>query len=314
MIIDLKKQLFIVGIFSLYSLVYSGFNIISSDVPINQNRSLFLEKLQRAVDKTVLESPLIFDEAMVEKSIVVLIPSYNNALWYQENLNSVFGQNYTNYRVIYIDDCSADKTGALVEEYIAHHNQVDRVTLIKNNKRKLAMANIYTAITEYCHDDEIIVMLDGDDFLAQKNVLKYINYLYSIGDIWLTYGSNLFLSTNTSIGWAEPFPDAVIINNRFREFRYGLTHMRTFYAWLFKKINKEDFMYHNDFIPMTSDVAMYLPMIEMAGKRHLFVDKILYLYNDLNQISDYRVNSSLQWGLNLYVRRKKKYAPLVYPA
>src|SRR5437868_2077214 len=41
-----------------------------------------------------------------QKPIVVIIPSYNNVQWCVKNIESVLTQNYSNYRVIYIDDCS----------------------------------------------------------------------------------------------------------------------------------------------------------------------------------------------------------------
>ena len=54
----------------------------------------------------------------VEKPIVVVIPSYNNERWVENNLTSVFKQNYQNYRVIYVDDCSTDNTYKHVMELI----------------------------------------------------------------------------------------------------------------------------------------------------------------------------------------------------
>ena len=53
-----------------------------------------------------------------EHPLVVIIPSYNNAQWYKKNLDSVFNQRYSNYRIIYLDDASTDQTGYLVEKYI----------------------------------------------------------------------------------------------------------------------------------------------------------------------------------------------------
>jgi hypothetical protein len=54
-------------------------------------------------------------EPMVENPLVVIIPSYKNAKYYKQNLDSVFNQNYTNYRVIYVADGDllpeSDKTG-----------------------------------------------------------------------------------------------------------------------------------------------------------------------------------------------------------
>ena len=49
--------------------------------------------------------------------MVIVIASYNNERWVEENLKSVFMQDYSNYRVIYIDDASTDGTADLAEPY-----------------------------------------------------------------------------------------------------------------------------------------------------------------------------------------------------
>ena len=53
-----------------------------------------------------------------EKPIVIVIPSYNNKDWYEKNLKSVLTQNYKNYRIIYLDDVSTDRTGELIKKFI----------------------------------------------------------------------------------------------------------------------------------------------------------------------------------------------------
>ena len=44
-----------------------------------------------------------------EKPFVVVIPSYNNTKYCEQNLLSVLGQEYTNFRVIYLEDASTDE-------------------------------------------------------------------------------------------------------------------------------------------------------------------------------------------------------------
>jgi hypothetical protein len=46
----------------------------------------------------------------LEKNLTVIISSYNNKDWYRYNLDSVITQKYSNYQVLYIDDCSPDGT------------------------------------------------------------------------------------------------------------------------------------------------------------------------------------------------------------
>jgi len=65
----------------------------------------------------------------VEKSMVVIIPSYNNESYCEKNLTSVFSQQYENYRVIYIDDCSNyDKAMLKLGLELAAHDPAARPT------------------------------------------------------------------------------------------------------------------------------------------------------------------------------------------
>ena len=40
-------------------------------------------------------------------------------------------------------------------------------------------------------DEEIVLVLDGDDCLAHENVLKALNKAYADPDVWMTYGNYL---------------------------------------------------------------------------------------------------------------------------
>ena len=109
-----------------------------------------------------------------EKPMVVVVPSYNNIRWCKKNLRSILNQNYGNYRVIYIDDASVDGTSEAVKKIVRARHAEPLVQLIVNKERLGALANLYHAIYS-CKDDEIIVTVDGDDWLKHNDVLKNLN-------------------------------------------------------------------------------------------------------------------------------------------
>ena len=56
---------------------------------------------------------------------------------------------------------------------------------------------------------------------------------------------------------------------------------------------------------MTYDVAMFLPLLEMAGKEHVFYNESpLYVYNRENPISDDKVNQQKQWDIHAEILKK----------
>lgn len=248
------------------------------------------------------------DIIVQNKKFVIVIPSYNNKYWFQRNLNSVFSQKYKNYRVIYIDDCSPDKTGELVESYTNFLEKKDIVKLIKNKERKGALENLYNAIHS-CEPDEIIVTLDGDDWFANENVLTYLNNIYQDPGIWITYGQFVYYPSN-SPGWAQETPGHIIAQNSYRENAWRTTHLRTFYAGLFHKIKREDFLHEGKFFPMAWDLAFMFPMMEMAGTKSKFISQVLYIYNFATNINDEKVNRNLQIHLENIIRSKPKYKPI----
>lgn len=222
-----------------------------------------------------------------ENSFVIVIPSYNNKKFYIQNLNSVVAQTYQQYRIIYIDDCSTDGTGRLVEQFIKHHDQEHRFTLIKNRHRRKHMANHFYAIHS-CHDDEIIVHLDGDDWFAHDKVLEALNIIYQDSNIWLTYGQFMHYPAMT-LGGCKPYPQSYIDNRDFRYYEHIAGHPRTFRAGLGKNIKLKDFLYHGQLVPCCADVAMMVPMLEMAGGNRIrSIDQVLTYYNMYNPLNIFK--------------------------
>ena len=252
--------------------------------------------------------------SMPEKKMVLVIPSYNNAEWYQKNLDSVFSQNYENWHVIYIDDASTDGTLDLVRNYVKLKNKESKVTIIANSQRRGALANHYCAV-HMCDDWDIITQLDGDDWFAHNGVLSHINNVYEDQNVWMTYGSFIDWPTDRP-GYSQPLSPDVITNKSFRETYWTPGQLRTFYAWLFKKIKLEDFIWdHNDeslgnFYPAACDLAFSYPLIEMAGEHYKYISDIIYIHNIATQINDYKVNRLIQIIASNALLYRKKYQRL----
>ena len=162
-----------------------------------------------------------------------------------------------------------------------------------------------------CSDQEVVIALDGDDWLADQYVLQKINKAYSNSDkeVWLTYGQ-FKLASNGTVGWCTPMPKEIIEKNWFRKFEHIPSHLKSFKAALFKAIKREDLFYKDDFFAMTGDMAMMLPMIEMAAERHYCFNEPLYVYNDMNPISEHFKSKSFQREMDLIIRSKKPYLRL----
>jgi len=241
-----------------------------------------------------------------ERPIVIITASYNNTQWAKSNLDSIFNQKYNNYYLIYVDDYSQDGTGKFVQDYIKERGFEKKVRLFINGVRMGALANQYNAI-HLVPDNAIIIILDGDDLFAHDQVLNKINQVYSDPAIWLTYGQFVEFPSN-AIGFCCEYPEHIVKENKFREYGHTPSHLRTYYAWLFKQIKKEDLMFEGDFFVMDGDIATMFPMIEMAREGHFrFVPDVLCRYNAANPINDYKVSKALQVKLDQEIRSRKRY-------
>lgn len=245
-----------------------------------------------------------------DKHLVAIIPSYNNMRWYEQNLNSLVEQTYTNWHAIYIDDYSTDCTGDVVKTYIESHGLNDKITLIRNTENHGALYNIYHAI-HFCNDNDIVLMLDGDDWLKDKDALAHINDLYQSSNVWLTYGMTQVYPNGGIIGW-QAIPEITITTNSFRTSPWLATALRTCYAWLFKQIKKEDLLYEGQFFSCAWDLALMFPMLEMAGKHIRHCPYVVYVYNMSNPINDYNVRLEKQLFYDDVIRKRKRYEPLMF--
>lgn len=243
-----------------------------------------------------------------QKSFVIVTASYNNKDWYQRNLDSVFAQTYPHWRMVYINDFSTDGTGELVQDYVRFHGMEGRVLQLNNKRRRGHLANQYNAI-HMCAKNEIVVIVDGDDWLAHTHVLEYLNHLYQ-EDVLMTYGQFWYLKRNTK-GVCRPVPESVVQENGIREHpSWVLSHLRTFYAGLFQLIKLEDLLYQGNYYPMGADIATMYPMFEMAAERARFIPDIMYVYNDANQLSFFQDHSNKQRQIWDHIKAQKKYTRL----
>lgn len=220
-----------------------------------------------------------------ERPIVIVIPSYNNIKFYKKNLDSVRMQNYSNYHIVYIDDCSTDGTADAVLAYIHEWHLEQKISLIRNSVRRGAMYNHYSA-AHICPDHFIIATLDGDDWFPEENlsVLQYLNSAYA-QDIWMTYGQFQEYPSGKK-GFCQEIPLGIKRMRAYRDYTWVTSHMRTYYAGLFKQIPIGYFIRNGTFLQSACDLAIMFALLERSDGRVAFIDTTLYMYNTTNLNSD----------------------------
>jgi glycosyltransferase involved in cell wall biosynthesis len=234
--------------------------------------------------------------------MIILTTSYNIEKYAYYSINSIKHQSLFDFRCFITDDLSTDNSRSLVKDLIKDDN---RFKLIENAKKMYQPGNYNQIIRgDYnISDNEIIVEVDGDDWLPDPNVLARINDVYSNNDVWIANGS--FIYNTGAHGFSSPQTNF----DNLRTSRFTASHIRTWRAFLWREINENDLKDENgEYWRMTGDLAFMFPMLEMAGPEHYkFMPEVNYVYNADNPLNDHKVDITLVDSIAKKIRTKPKY-------
>lgn len=231
---------------------------------------------------------------------VILVAAYNNVAWYRRTLKSIFAQKYQHYRVLYIDDASTDGSCEQVKVFVQARGYNDRMTFVCNNINVGATANRFYG-SRSCANDEVVVVLDGDDWFAHPYVLAILANAYADPRVWLTYGQFRRWPSGV-IGQCRALsPD---YNYRIMPHWYT-SHVRTYRSWLFRQVTLEDVQHEGRFFDVAGDVAEMLPLLELGRGHSVFIPSILYIYNCANPTSDFACKLERQIALSRLIQSRQ---------
>jgi glycosyltransferase involved in cell wall biosynthesis len=73
-------------------------------------------------------------------------------------------QDYSNYRIIVIDDASTDNTIKSIEIFLRQKKvPMSKYVVIRNKKQMFTVSNIYLNIKNHCDFEDIAVIMNGGD-------------------------------------------------------------------------------------------------------------------------------------------------------
>ncbi|MHC8598286.1 glycosyltransferase family 2 protein [Arenicellales bacterium IMCC55707] len=119
----------------------------------------------------------------MNSKVSVLMPVYNQESTVVAAINSVLGQTYSNFELVIGDDCSTDRTYALVKDIVSRN--VGRVKMFKN-RTNLGITENCNKILNICEGD-LIVFTAGDDLLYPQKLEKQVALMSSTANTILSY-------------------------------------------------------------------------------------------------------------------------------
>lgn len=250
----------------------------------------------------------------MDNTFVIVTPSYNNSNWVEYNLASILNQTYTNWRLVYIDDCSTDDTFEKANSIL---KEDPRCSVIKNEINKGAAYNYIEYVKRMSLDDQdIIVHLDGDDWLYDESVLENLNNFYNEKGCWTTYGQFVCYNGSDepkpSFPQGTPYSDYVHKYKLYRLDAWRASHLRTYKSFLWKAIDTEDLKSKIDgeYYWHASDLAWAYPALEMCPKDKIgIVNFYTHVYNATpkNQTRTREREASDNSKYEIEIRNKRKY-------
>ncbi|MFE1012617.1 CDP-glycerol glycerophosphotransferase family protein [Streptomyces sp. NPDC058794] len=107
----------------------------------------------------------------------LIIPVHKVQAYLPECLDSVLGQDYTDFEVIAVDDCSPDGSGVLLDEYAARDARIEVIHLTEN----VGLGRARNAGLEKAKGDYVL-FLDSDDTLSAGALTAISDRLDATGD------------------------------------------------------------------------------------------------------------------------------------
>jgi len=235
---------------------------------------------------------------------VVMTCAYRAQPWIGKCMSSVRNQTYKNYVHIVVDDASTDKT--YIEMKIHEH---ERVRLYRNDKNVKWVRNALLYLDDHVLDEEdVIVILDGDDWLAHNEVFEWLRQIYTLSETWMTYSLFEYPDGRDS-SWIPQYSTNVLKERTFRDVVWSFTHLRTFKAFLWDSLDKNDLRGPDgNYTLYTYDQALLFPMLEMCPYGGVkFIDNVMYVYNNENPLCVENYDKVKQQALGRWFRSKDRY-------
>lgn len=158
-------------------------------------------------------------------------------------------QNYTNFHIVYVDDSSEESEIQGILKYLetSDFSIKNKIKIIHTLQHIGSVGNAYFWINKYCKSDEIVVMIDADDYLAGNQVFKTLSAVYKQQNPWFLY-TRMQVSRNVTVCVTVGASKRLTIpaaNYRFALNIKDVSYLITFRKQLFEKITVDMILEYN---------------------------------------------------------------------
>ena len=236
---------------------------------------------------------ILLDKKQINKVrnpiISIILTNYNQFHCIHKSIRSIQNQSIKNLEIIIIDDYSSDNSTEIIKNYQKEDN---RIILIahKTNKGKIKSRSDGIKIAK----GKFITILDGDDALIHKDILKNCLYIASIGNLDVVEFKMMTFIRGKLNKWENQYNMStynIIYQPELRTKFFSLTpyiilENRSICAKLIKNkilkkvINRIGQKYTEDYFITYEDTIMVITLFQIANSYYYMKEEGYYYSKD----------------------------------
>jgi glycosyltransferase involved in cell wall biosynthesis len=212
------------------------------------------------------------------QNFVFVITAHNVRPFLPPLVASLAGQRCHSWQAVFVDDASTDGTLETLRSLLDAHELAPKFQIVENQVRRGKAFNAFHAVSGRGAADDVMVMLDADDYLANDDALDRLAREYDQG--WEVVWSNWRGTDGSrgSSGHLHPFLSP-------RRQPFVSSHLFTFRRRLLAAVTESDLQDDaGQWFAAGCDLAIAWPILDQTIKRK-HIEEVLLVYNRGNPLS-----------------------------
>jgi hypothetical protein len=190
----------------------------------------------RNAGMNVIKIPVLLIQLQMLLMFIFLLLTAYAGMWLHRALASLLIQNHTKWVAVVVDDASDDNSTSHIAAAAADAD--DRILYWRNEKRMGCLANTVAVFNSTRslqrrqrwpqHEDPVLVVLDGDDWLFDESSLWTVAQYYIHTGCWVTHGSFVEFPSENYILWQRQLHQIDVDAAVVRQADWVTSALRTF--------------------------------------------------------------------------------------
>lgn len=224
----------------------------------------------------------------------ILINGWNCGQWAERCLRSAVNQ-IGEKKVYVYNDGSTDKTHRICQRFYRRYG----IQYSYSSKNKGAAYARWQLLQNRFQPEDVIVLLDMDDWLPQTDVLQILDRYYEEG-AEVTLGRHQ--RSDGTLGPYRFYTQGQQEKRSYRTTKWKAFPLRTFKAKLLHGITKDHFIKEGKWIQTATDVALMFPILERATPGTVkHPEEVTYIFTDRKDSSFWRYGMDQKMDVNRWV-------------